>query len=77
MKTAAIIISGLPAGDNLRELEIQAGTNAGDVLRALNLNGYLLSREGSAQAFAAEEDLYGAISDGDKLRATPVAEVGR
>lgn len=76
MKTAAVIISGAPSGDNLRELELQAGTSAGDVLRALNLNGYLLSKEGSAQAFAAEEDIYGALADGDKLRATPVAEVG-
>lgn len=76
MKTAAVIISGAPTGDNLREVEIQPGTNAGDVLRALNLPGYLLSKEGSAQAYAAEEDLYGSITNGDKLRATPVAEVG-
>ena len=76
MKTAAVIVSGAPAGDNLREIEIEPGTSAGDVLRALDLNGYLLSREGSAQAYAAEEDIYSAIESGDKLRATPVAEVG-
>lgn len=76
MKTAAVVISGLPAGQNVREIEVRPGTTAGDVLRALNLNGYLLSREGSAQAFAAEEGIYEAISDGQKLRCTPIAEVG-
>lgn len=76
MKTAVVIVSGAPRSDNLREIEIQPGTSAGDVLRALNLTGYLLSKEGSAQAFAEEEDIYSAINDGDKLRATPVAEVG-
>ncbi|REJ71275.1 MAG: hypothetical protein DWQ34_00910 [Planctomycetota bacterium] len=76
MKTAAVIISGAPAGDNLRDIDVPPGSSAGDVLRTLDLNGYLLSKEGSAQAFAAEEDIYAAIQSGDKLRATPVAEVG-
>jgi hypothetical protein len=76
MKTVAVIISGAPAGENLREVDIEPGTSAGDVLRALNLTGYILSREGSAQAFAAEEDIYGAVEQGGKVRCTPIAEVG-
>src|SRR5262245_1181018 len=75
MKTLAVIISGA-AGNNLREIEIQPGSSAGDALRALGLTDYLLSKEGSAQAYAVEEDIYAAVNDGDKLRATPVAEVG-
>lgn len=55
---------------------MQPGATAGDVLRELGLEGYLLSREGSAQAFANEENLYAAVDDGTKIRATPIAEVG-
>jgi hypothetical protein len=77
MKRIAVIISGVPEDRSLRELEIQAGTTAGDVLRSLGLDGqYLLSREGSAQAFANEEEIYEVVPDGGKLRCTPVAEVG-
>lgn len=76
MKTVVVVISGLPSGENVRETEIQPGTTAGDVLKALNLHGYLLSREGSSQAFAAEENIYDAVSEGEKLRSVPVAEVG-
>jgi hypothetical protein len=76
MKNLTVLISGAPEGDNLRDLEIESGTTAGDVLKALNLRGYLLSQEGSAQAFAAEEQIYDQVADGTKLRATPIAEVG-
>jgi hypothetical protein len=77
MKKLAVVISGLPAEKNFREIEVQPGSTAGDVLRALSLTGYLLSREGSAQAFANEEEIYPVVESGSKLRATPIAEVGR
>ena len=78
MRTATVLISGLPEGQNIRDIEVQPATTAGDVLRALNLTGYLLSEEGSNQHLAAEEDIYNAIPiDGAcKFRATPIAEVG-
>lgn len=79
MKTLAVIISGAPSGDNVREVELERGTTAGDVLRALGLRNYLLSREGSGsgQNFAETEEIYDAVSDGAKLRAVPTAEVGQ
>lgn len=77
MKSLAIVISGAPADRNFREIEIQPGTTAGDVLRAVGLTGYLLSREGSGQHYAAEEELYPVVESGMKLRATPQAEVGQ
>lgn len=79
MKSAAVVISGAPEGDNIRDVEIQPGTTAGDLLRALNLSGYLLSREGSGQHFAEPEDIYSAIESSGftKFRATPQAEVGK
>lgn len=77
MKTISVIISGLPQGENIRELEIQPGTSACDLTRALNLEGYLISKENSSQKFANEEESYPVVEDGAKLRATPIAEVGR
>jgi hypothetical protein len=76
MKRLAIIVSGAPPEQQLREVSVEPGVVAADVLRGLNLAGYLLSKEGSAQFFAAEEPIYDAVNDGDKLRATPSAQVG-
>ena len=76
MKTAIVAISGLPPGENIREVEIAPGTMVRDCLKALGLDQHVLSREGEAMAFAAEEDLYAQIDDGCKLRCTPIAEVG-
>jgi hypothetical protein len=77
MKVAALLISG--QGQNgMREIEIHPGTTAADVLASVGLgNDYLLSIEGSGNRFAAEEVIYDAVPNGGKLRATPVAEVGR
>lgn len=76
MKNLTVLISGAPEGQNLRDIQIDPGTVSRDVLDSLHLEGYLLSREGSAQTLAAEENIYDTVSDGDKLRATPIAEVG-
>ena len=76
MKRVVVVVSGATDGRSLREAEIQPGTTAADVLVALDLRGFLLSREGSGQIFAEEEPIFDAIVDGDKLRATPVAKVG-
>lgn len=76
MKNCIVVISGAPPGDNVKEIELQPGSTAQDALRAMGLDSYVLSREGSGHAFAAEEDLFAQVEDGQKLRATPVAEVG-
>jgi hypothetical protein len=77
MKVCAVVISGAAPGENVKELEIRPGSTAGDALRALGLgDGYVLSKEGSGHGFAAEEDLFAQVEDGQKLRATPIAEVG-
>ena len=75
MKNVSVIVSGAAAGD-VRELSLLPGITTADVLRNLNLGGYLLSLEGSSQAYAAEEQIYDRVPDGGKLRATPISEVG-
>ncbi len=77
MKTIALVVSGRPDGDDVQEIELHPGSTAGDVLRSVGLGtDYLLSLEGSANRFAIEEQIYDAVPDGSKLRATPIAEVG-
>lgn len=76
MKRAVVIVSGVPIGENMREVEIPRGATAGDVLRSLNLQGYLLSNEGTLAYFADDECVYDKVAEGGKLRASPRAEVG-
>lgn len=77
MKTVVLIVSGRADGDNFQEIELHPGSTSGDVLRSVGLGAdYLLSLEGSGNRFALEEQIYDAVPDGAKLRATPVSEVG-
>ena len=73
MKNVSVVVSGAAAGD-VREVTLLPGVTASDVLRDLQLDGYILSLEGSVQAFAAEESLYNKVVDHGKLRASPVAD---
>jgi hypothetical protein len=75
-KALALIVSGAPEGQQHHDISIEPGTRAIDVLNQFNLQGYVLSREGSNQIFAAEEVLYNLVTEGDKIRASPVATVG-
>lgn len=76
MKQIAVIISGA-SGDNVKDVTLPPGATAGDVLQAIGLGeDFLLSREGSSQVFSREEDVYDAVPEGGKLRATPLAVVG-
>ena len=57
-------------------LAIEPGSTARDIKRQVGLpDDYLISREGSGQYFADNEELFG-LAEGAKLRATPPATVG-
>jgi hypothetical protein len=75
-KTLAVIVSGAPERDRLREVTIGPGTRAIDMLNELGLQDYMLSRDGSAEFFADQEEVYGVLEDGAKVRATSRATVG-
>jgi len=76
MKTVSVIVSGVASGENVQEATIEPGVTAGRLLEKLGLNEYVLSREGSGQAYAENEEIYGSVVEGGKLRATPLADVG-
>jgi hypothetical protein len=74
MKRLSIVVAG---SGQIRDVEIQPGTTAGDVLNQLNLGEYLLSKGPNDPFFAAAESLYDKVKDGEKIFASTKADVGR
>jgi hypothetical protein len=75
-KKIAVVVSGAPEQDRLREVTIEPGTRAIDILNGMGLHNYMLSRDGSGEFYANEEEVYATVEDGAKLRATSRATVG-
>jgi hypothetical protein len=73
MKTLSVVIAGT---GQIRDVEIQPGTTAADVLRQLNLSDYLLSKGPDTPFFAAAESVYDKVTHGEKIFASTKAEVG-
>jgi hypothetical protein len=73
MKNLSVVVAG--TGD-IKDLEIQPGTTAGDVLHQLALPDYLLSRGPNEPFFAAAESIYDKVKGGEKIFASTKAEVG-
>jgi hypothetical protein len=73
MKKLSVVIAGT---GQIRDVEIQSGTTAGDVLHQLNLTDYLLSKGPNEPFFASAESIYDKVNDGEKVFASTKAEVG-
>ena len=73
MKRLSIVVAG---SGQIRDVEIQPGTTAGDILNQLNLRDYLLSKGPNDPFFAAGESVYDKLNDGEKAFASTKAEVG-
>lgn len=72
MKNVVVTASG--TGD-YRDIQIESGTTAQDILNELGFQGYILSKDDGHYRFAATENVYTAVSDGEKLFATSKADV--
>jgi hypothetical protein len=69
MKQIIISVAGSDGKREFRDVQILPGTKPRDVLAQLNLTGFQLSKpEGGA--FDFNDDLYQAVSDGQKVFAT-------
>ena len=55
MKRLSVVVAGT---GQIRDIEIESGTTAGDILNQLNLSGYLLSRGPDDPFFANAESVY-------------------
>jgi hypothetical protein len=65
-KRLIIAVAGSEKGQEFHDVAILPNTRAIDVLRQLNLNGFQLAKpEGGF--FAANDDIYSAVADGQKL----------
>lgn len=73
MKRLSVVVAGT---GQIRDVEIQPGTTAGDILAQLNLRDYLLSAGPNDPFFASAETIYDKINDGEKIFASTKAEVG-
>jgi len=73
MKKLSVVVAGT---GQIRDVEIQSGTTAGDILHQLNLTDYLLSKGPNEPFFAAAESVYDKVKDGEKIFASTKAEVG-
>ena len=60
MKKLSVVVAGT---GQIRDVEIQSGTTAGDVLNQLGLKDYLLSKGPNDPFFAAAESIYDKVND--------------
>ena len=73
MKKISVVVAGT---GQIRDIEIQPGTTAGDVLNQLNLRDYLLSKGPNDPFFANADTIYDKVEGGEKIFASTKAEVG-
>ena len=73
MKHLSVVVAGT---GQIRDVEIQPGTTAGDILHQLNLPDYLLSKGPNEPFFASADSIYDKVGDGEKIFASTKAEVG-
>ena len=73
MKKLSVVVAGT---GQIRDVEIQPGTTAGDILHQLDLSDYLLSRGPNEPFFASTESIFDKVNDGEKVFASTKAEVG-
>jgi hypothetical protein len=74
MKKLSVVVAGT---GQIRDVEIQPGTSAGDILHQLTLPDYLLSKGPNEPFFASAESVYDKVKDGEKIFASTKAEVGK
>ncbi len=74
MKNVVVIVAG--SGQH-HDLSIEAGTTARDILQQIGLQGFVLTKDGDHKSFGEDESVYEAITDGQKLYAASITDVGR
>ena len=73
MKRLSVVVAGT---GQIRDVQIEPGTTAGDILNQLDLRDYLLSKGPNDPFFANAETIYDKVKDGEKIFASTKAEVG-
>ena len=72
MKNIAVVVAGT---GQIKDLAIKPGTTAKEILTTVGISDGTLSRQ-NGPSFAADENVYEAVTDGQKLFASATADVG-
>ena len=73
MKKLSVVVAGT---GQIKDIEIQPGATAKDILDQLGLPDYLLSKGPNDPFFANAESVYDKVNHGEKIFASTKAEVG-
>ena len=73
MTKLSVVVAG---SGQIRDIQIQPGTTAKDILDQLSLKDYLLSKGPNEPFFANADSVYDKVQDGEKIFASTKAEVG-
>ena len=73
MKNLAIKVAGANGG--IKDITIAPGTTAGEVLKRLALDDYVLTKGTDSAPFKSNDNIYPEVEDGSKLYAITKAEV--
>jgi hypothetical protein len=73
MKRLSVVVAG---SGQIRDLEIEPGTTARDVLQKVGMPDGLLSKGPNEPFFANADSIYDKVNDGEKIFASSKAEVG-
>jgi hypothetical protein len=74
-KDLTVVVAGT---GEIKDIAIESGTTADDVLRSIGLQGYALSKDGSSSTFfQRKENIYPLVEDGTKLWASTDPKVGQ
>jgi len=71
----SIVVINAATGDH-RDLEIDPGTTAQDILKELGLSGCVLSKDSGNKTFGETENIYANVDDGEKLHFASKTDVG-
>ena len=71
MKDISIVVAGNP---EIKDITIQHGTTAKNVLMGIGLNGYVLFKECNEPPFCECENIYPFVENGQKLYVTIPAD---
>jgi len=73
MKKLSVVVAGT---GQIRDIEIETGTTARDILDQLSLPDYLLSKGPNDPFFAAAESVYDKVADGERSLHQPRPKSG-
>jgi hypothetical protein len=77
-KHIAVTVTGVggdPNAKQVKQVDIEPGTTARDILKSMNLDGYVMSSRRHA-SFHEDDNIYPMVESGEDLNASPRVDAG-